>query len=55
MNANGPQASFQRTGSGFNPDGQLSYALPGEYYFSPDIFEREKAAIWYASWQYIGN
>lgn len=55
MNRHTPITGFERTASGFNPDGQLSYALPGKYYFDPDIFEKEKSAIWYDSWQYVGN
>jgi phenylpropionate dioxygenase-like ring-hydroxylating dioxygenase large terminal subunit len=44
-----------QTASRFNPDGRFSYALPGRYYYEPGIFERERDAIWYNSWQYVGN
>lgn len=29
--------------------------IPGRYYFDPGIYEREKAAIFYRSWQYAGH
>ena len=32
-----------------------SYTLPGRYYYDPDIFEREKHAIFYRSWLYAGH
>ncbi len=32
-----------------------SYTLPSRYYTDPDIFEREKKAIFYKSWQYLGH
>lgn len=52
---NAKVSPLNRTRSGFNPVGQHSYALPGEYYYSPEIFERERDAIWFNSWQYVGN
>lgn len=29
--------------------------IPGRYYFDPGIYEREKAAIFYRTWQYVGH
>jgi choline monooxygenase len=29
--------------------------LPGEYYYSPEIYEQEKERIFYRSWQYVGH
>ncbi|MDZ4737197.1 MAG: aromatic ring-hydroxylating dioxygenase subunit alpha [Rhodospirillaceae bacterium] len=36
-------------------DPARSYTLPGFYYYDPDIFEREKRAIFYRTWQYVGH
>lgn len=43
-----------RTPSGFSPDASYSYTLPSHYYFDPAISEREKEAIWFRSWQFVG-
>ena len=40
--------------SRFHPDPELSYTLPAHYYFDPEIFEREREAIWFKSWQCAG-
>ena len=32
-----------------------SFTLPSEYYTSPAIYEREKAAIFYRTWQYVAH
>ncbi len=34
----------------FNPDPERSYALPGHYYFDPEIARRERDAIFLKSW-----
>jgi choline monooxygenase len=36
-------------------DPARSYTLPGFYYFDPDIFEREKRAVFHRTWQYVGH
>ncbi len=38
---------------GNDPTG--SYTLPSRYYTDPEIFEREKKAIFYRTWQYLGH
>ena len=40
--------------STFHPDPELSGTLPGHYYYDPDIYEREKEAIWFRTWQLVG-
>lgn len=37
----------------FTEDAGQSHTLPGAYYFAPGIFEREKRAIFYRTWQYV--
>jgi len=37
-----------------DPDPALSYTLPGWAYVDPEIFEREKEAIFYRHWHYAG-
>ena len=32
-----------------------SFTLPSEYYTSPAVYEREKAAIFYRTWQYVAH
>jgi choline monooxygenase len=34
---------------------ERSYTLPSRYYLAPDIYEREKEAIFYRSWLYAGH
>ena len=41
--------------NGFNPDPELSSTLPARYLYDPEIFAREKEAIFYRSWQYAGH
>ena len=36
----------------FSPVAEESYTLPAHYYYDKDIFEREKEAIWFKTWQY---
>jgi len=37
----------------FSDDPCRSYALPGRYYFDPEIYEREKHTIFNRTWQYV--
>jgi choline monooxygenase len=39
----------------YHPDPEQSYTLPASYYIDPAIHEREKAAIFYRSWNYAGH
>ena len=41
--------------SRFDFDAEKSHTLPGFYYYDPDVFEREKSAIFYRSWLYAGH
>ena len=43
-----------RFASRFSPDPELSYTLPGYYYFDADIFAREREGIWFKSWILAG-
>src|SRR5690606_15632104 len=36
-----------------NPE--RSYTLPARYYISPEIYERERAAVFFRSWIYAGH
>jgi len=36
-------------------DAARSYTLPARYYTDPDIIEREKEAIFYRNWSFIGH
>jgi carnitine monooxygenase subunit len=36
----------------FNRDPEKSYTLPAHYYIDPDIYEREKEAVFFKSWNY---
>jgi carnitine monooxygenase subunit len=36
-------------------DPALSYTLPARYCISPEIFEREREAVFFRSWQYAGH
>jgi carnitine monooxygenase subunit len=40
---------------GFDQDPMRSRTLPGFYYYSPEIFERERRSVFYRSWQYMGH
>jgi choline monooxygenase len=46
-----PSATVDR----YNADPALSYTLAAPYYFDPAVYEREKEAIFYRSWNYIGH
>ena len=39
----------------FSPDPLRSRSMPGVYYYDPNIFEREKRAIFHRTWQYVGH
>ena len=39
----------------FNLNPELSYTLPASWYFDPAIFEREKEAIFFKTWHYVGH
>lgn len=39
----------------FDCDPLRSRSMPGYYYYDPDIFEREKRAIFHRTWQYVGH
>ena len=47
-------ASAMRAEDRFNLDPELSYTLPGHYYYDREIFEREKEEIWSKTWQLVG-
>ena len=34
---------------------RTSFTLPSEYYTSPAVYEREKEAIFYRTWQYVAH
>lgn len=54
--SNAPAATFPKTfPKAFDADPARSYTLPGFYYHEPAIFEREKEAIFYKTWQYVGH
>lgn len=36
--------------TGFSPD-----TISGDYYYDPEIFEKEKERIFYRTWQYVGH
>ncbi|MGH6931860.1 MAG: aromatic ring-hydroxylating oxygenase subunit alpha [Dongiaceae bacterium] len=38
----------------YHPDPEKSYTMPASHYIDPAIFEREKAAIFFRSWNYAG-
>src|SRR5690349_18414714 len=40
--------------SGFSADAERSATLPAHYYYDPAIFAREKEAIWFKTWQFVG-
>ena len=46
--------SAMRAEDRFNLDPELSYTLPGHYYYDREIFEREKEEIWSKTWQLVG-
>ena len=42
-------------GDKFHPDPERSYTMPARYYTSPEIYEQEKEAIFYRSWNFAGH
>ena len=44
----------KRKDHGFSSRAEYSYLLPPSYYYDPAIYEREKAAIWYRNWIFVG-
>jgi choline monooxygenase len=38
----------------FTREPERSATLPAHYYFDPAIYEREKIAIWFRTWQFVG-
>ena len=39
----------------FSTDINNAWTLPAPYYFSPEVFEAEKQAIFFKSWRFIGH
>ena len=39
----------------FTDEAMTSFTLPSEYYTNPAIYEREKEAIFYRTWQYVAH
>jgi phenylpropionate dioxygenase-like ring-hydroxylating dioxygenase large terminal subunit len=39
----------------FDEDPERSYTLPAAYYTDPAIFEMEKEAVFFRSWQFVGH
>ena len=38
----------------FSSDPDVSATLPGRYYFDPAVYEQEREAIWFKTWQLVG-
>jgi carnitine monooxygenase subunit len=38
----------------FSCDAQTSATLPARYYYDPEIYERERDAVWFKTWQFVG-
>ena len=49
-----PSIAELRASEGFNADPDRAVTLPGRYYHDPEIFARERDAIWFKSWQFVG-
>ena len=47
-----PFPEFEKPLSG---DPGRSYTMPARYYTDPDVYEREKEAIFARTWHYIGH
>ena len=39
----------------FDTDPDRSFNMPAAYYSDPEIFEREKQAIFFRSWRFVGH
>ena len=48
-------APLPRLEKGLTADARRSYTLSAPYYTDPEIFEREKAAIFCKTWQLVGH
>jgi phenylpropionate dioxygenase-like ring-hydroxylating dioxygenase large terminal subunit len=51
MTGTPPTADFK---SKFHPDPELSYTLPGYYYYDPEVYAREVAGVFLKSWLLVG-
>ncbi len=49
-----PSIAELRATEGFSVDPDHAVTLPGRYYHDPEIYEREREAIWFNSWQFVG-
>ena len=52
MSATPPFPEFEKPLSG---DAGRSYTMPARYYTDPDVYEREKEAIFARTWHYVGH
>lgn len=50
-----PRALRQALGGTFHPDPERSFNLAAPYYHRAEVYEREKEAIFYRTWQYVGH
>src|SRR5215468_3345635 len=52
-----PEGQIDRRppGNRFHPNPERSYTLPASYYFDPAIYAREREAIFYRSWSFVGH
>ena len=41
--------------SGFQEDPMRSQTMDASYYYDPEIFARERTAIFHRTWQYVGH
>ena len=48
----GSNLNFEKT---FNLNPEISYTLPASWYYDREIFEREKEAIFFKTWHYVGH
>src|ERR1700684_4412122 len=39
----------------FSADATHSYTLPPDYYYDPQLYEREREEIFFRNWQYVGH
>ena len=46
---------FRTEDAPFSKNPQHSFTLPARYYYDADVYEREKAAIFYRNWWYAGH
>lgn len=52
-----PEGQIDRrpTVAGFNRDPERSYTLPASHYIDPNVYAREREAIFYRSWNFVGH